>query len=508
MSGAAVAASAGLNARLVRNLCYNIGGQLLPLLLAAVSVPLLIRHIGVDRFGLLTIAWMVVGYFNLFDLGLGRAMTRIVADRLGGGRHAEVPQVMSSGLFMMTALGALAALLVVLMTPWLIGLLQVPAAFVAQTRNAFVLLALSVPAVILTTGLRGILEAHHRFRLTNAIRMPMGLWTFGSPLCVLPFTARLDWIVASLLLGRYIATAVHVHFVFRQVGTAALRTWPQRRICRELLAFGGWMTISNIISPLMVYMDRFFIGALLGTSAVAFYTSPYEVVFKLNIVSEGLFGVLFSLMVQRFAIDRGASDAMFALAIKLIAACLFPAVLAVMVLAQPFLRLWLGEAFAQRSSLVMQLLAIGIFINGFSKVALNLIQAHGRADVTAGLHLLELPLYLVALVLLVRRYGIDGAAMAWVLRMLVDAGLLWWMIRRVIGVSAAAIRLGTLLGGCACGLLCVFLWIPDARLCALLALPVLLVAALGFWTLVLAADERTTVVGRLRAAVSRLAARA
>ncbi|MCC4595780.1 flippase [Xanthomonas campestris pv. phormiicola] len=507
MSGSTVAAAAAPTPRLLRDLCYNIGGQLLPLLLAAVSVPVLIKQIGVDRFGLLTIAWMVVGYFNLFDLGLGRAMTRIVADRLGSGRQAEVPRVVSSGLSMMTALGALAALLVALATPWLIGLLHVPAEFVGQTRNAFVLLAVSVPAVILTTGLRGILEAHHRFRLTNAIRMPMGLWTFGGPLCVLPFTARLDWIVASLVLGRYIATAVHVHFVFRQVGSAALRAWPEQRICRELLTFGGWMTISNVISPLMVYMDRFFIGALLGSSAVAFYTSPYEVVFKLNIVSEGLFGVLFPLMVQRFANDRGASDAMFALGAKLIVACLFPAVLAVVVLAQPFLQLWLGTAFAQRSSLVMQLLAIGIFINGFSKVAFNLIQAHGRADVTAGLHLLELPLYSLALVLLVRRWGIDGAAVAWVLRMLVDAGLLWWMSRKVIGVSAGAIRSGAALGGCACLVLCVFLWIADATVRMLLAVPVLLGAALAFWVLVLGADERTNAAARLRVAVSRGAER-
>ena len=46
----------------------------------------------------------------------------------------------------------------------------------------------------------------------------------------------------------------------------------------RLLRFGGWMTVSNIVGPLMVTLDRFLIGALISVSAVAYYATPYEVV--------------------------------------------------------------------------------------------------------------------------------------------------------------------------------------------------------------------------------------
>lgn len=479
---------------LMRNLSYNIFGQLLPLIVAAVSIPMLIRHIGNDRFGLLTIAWMVVGYFNLFDLGLGRALTKLVADRLGAARAAEVAPLVSTGLVLMIGLGTVGAITVAFATPALTALLRVPAQYRDETVNAFYLLALSIPAVILTTGLRGVLEAYQRFDITNAVRTPLGLWTFGGPLCVLPFSTRLDWIVLSLVAGRLVSVCVYWHFAARQLGTRLIGAAPDRTVCKELLSFGGWMTVSNIVSPLMVYMDRFFIGALLGTSAVAFYTTPYEVVFKLNIVSEGLFGVLFPMMASRFVVDRSQSAAMLTLGSKLIAACLFPLVLGIVALAEPFLGLWVGPAFALHSALVMQLLAIGLFVNGFSKVAFNLIQAHGRADVTAKLHLIELPVYVLALVLLTRHAGIVGAAAGWAMRMLLDAGLLYWMSARVAHVGPRAIRDTVALAVGAVALLCGLLFVPMLTARIGLAAVALSVFGWVFWRTVMNDDDRSAVM--------------
>ena len=76
---------------IARNTIWNIVGQSLPLLLAVVAIPLLIRRLGVDRFGVLTLAWALVGYFGLFDLGLGRALDKgryrvaCSVQRIGGG---------------------------------------------------------------------------------------------------------------------------------------------------------------------------------------------------------------------------------------------------------------------------------------------------------------------------------------------------------------------------------------------------------------------------------------
>ena len=64
---------------LARNVVWNLLSQSAPMAAAIFTIPVLIAGIGTDRFGVLTLAWMVLGYFSLFDLGLGRR-----ADQDGG----------------------------------------------------------------------------------------------------------------------------------------------------------------------------------------------------------------------------------------------------------------------------------------------------------------------------------------------------------------------------------------------------------------------------------------
>jgi len=427
---------------LSRNLLYNLSGPLLPILTAAICIPMLIRHIGTDRFGLLTIAWTLIGYFSLFDFGLGRSLTWQVSRCLGDERHSEVAAIVRSALILMTWLSLIGSLVVAVSSGVLIGWLKVPPPLLDETRSAFLLLGASIPLVVLTSGLRGVLEAFQRFDITNAIRMMQGVWTFAGPLCVLPFSVRLDAIVIVLVAGRLATTIAYYAAVRRMLPASDHKTRLGALRQRELLSYGGWTTLSNTLSPVMDYMDRFFISSFLGTAIVAFYTTPYELVYRLNIISEGVLGVLFPMMAKRVAhsTSRVAGPEMLSLGTRLITVSVFPFILVVVLATHQLLHWWVGPAFEHKSSLVMQLLAVGLLINSFAKVPSSLIQARGRSDITAKLHLVELPLYVAGLLWMLDHAGIAGAALVWTLRMLLDFILLLWMSNATAGVPLATIR--------------------------------------------------------------------
>jgi O-antigen/teichoic acid export membrane protein len=484
---------------ITRNLVLNLLGQIAPLIAAVVTIPLLIHAIGVERFGVLTIAWMVIGYFSVFDLGLGRAMTRAVSERIGLKDLHAVPPLIWTALCLMFVLSLVAAAVIATTTDWLVdSVLKIPPGLAAETRAAFFWLAASVPAVILTTGLRGILEAYGRFDYTNAIRVPMGLWTFIGPLLVIPFSTRLDQIVIVLVLGRLATTLLHIPLVIRVAPEAFSKRHFDSVLARKLFAFGGWMTVSNLISPAMVYMDRFFIGAILGVGMVAYYTTPYEVVFKLNFFPEAVFGVLFPWMAARLANADRTPDYMYAMGIKMMAAFMFPMTFFLAVGAPDILRVWLGAKFAQESTPVMQILALGLCVNSFSKVAFNLLQAKGRADVTAGMHILELPIYLGVLWAMAHSYGILGAAVAWALRMLLDLALLSWAASRVAGLSVRAIGQTAGIVAAVIGLFSAGMSLDGAFARGVLfvfGVPAFLAA---LWVLVMDDHDRVTLLGLLR----------
>jgi O-antigen/teichoic acid export membrane protein len=353
------------------------------------------------------------------------------------------------------------------------------------------LLGLAIPLVISTAGLRGVLEAHQRFGLINALRVPMGVFTFAGPLLALPFSKSLFPVVGILVAGRLIGCVAHVVLCLQVAPELRERIAWHRPAAGPLLRFGGWMTVSNVVGPLMVTLDRFLIGALVSLSAVAYYATPYEVVTKFWLVPGALVGVMFPAFSTGFAQDRERTALLFSRSLKALFLVLFPIMLCTVALAQDGLKLWLGLEFAQHSFRVLQWLGVGVFINSLAFVPFAFLQGVGRPDLTAKLHLIELPLYLGLLWWLIGTRGIEGAAIAWTVRVTVDTLFLFGLSKRFLP-GKSPIRLRTALLP-AIALL-------TLALAALLHGPIvkglfLLATILGFvlvtWFRILTPEERT-----------------
>jgi O-antigen/teichoic acid export membrane protein len=350
---------------------------------------------------------------------------------MGAGQDHEVPTLVWTSLLLMLLLGLAGTLVAVLLSPWLVHhALNVPAALQRETLQSFYLLGLSIPVVISTAGLRGLLEAHQKFGLINALRIPLGIYSFASPLLVLPFSNSLFPVVGVLVAGRIVGWAVHLLLCFRVVPELRERIAWHGATVGPLLRVGGWMTVSNIVGPLMVTLDRFLIGAMVSMTAVAYYATPYELVTKLMIIPGALVGVMFPAFSASFSQDRARTAALYSRCVKYVFLILFPAVLLTVGLAQNGLTLWLGADFAQHSSRVLQWLAVGVFLNSLAAVPFALVQGVGRPDLTAMLHMIELPFYLLALWWLISTYGVEGAAIAWTARVGVDALILFVLAKR------------------------------------------------------------------------------
>lgn len=439
MAGTDIAAAPGR--RIFFHSLLNLAGTGGPLLVAVVAIPFLIAGLGTERFGVLTLVWVLIGYLGLLDLGIGRALTKLIAERLGTPAEDEVPALIGTALLLMFGFGCLGALACAALSGWLAStVLAIPPPLQSEAAVAFLLVAAAIPAVTLTTGLRGVLEACHRFDLVNAVRAPMGIFTFAGPLLVLPFTDALPAVVVVLIGGRAVAALVHWRLVRRVVPGFAGRLVFERGLVGPLLRFGGWMTVSNLVSPLMVYFDRFLIGALLSVAAVAYYATPYEVVTKLWIVPGALLSVLFPTFAAGIRQQPERMAALFGRALFAVLAVIAPVTLILVTFGETVLAGWVGEEFARNSTVVLQWLAVGVLVNSLAQVPFTALQGAGRPDLTAKLHLAEVPFYLAALAWLTLRHGIEGAAVAWVVRVSVDALALFLLTARLLPASAVWIR--------------------------------------------------------------------
>ena len=310
--------------------------------------------------------------------------------------------------------------------------MNIPLELHAESLYAFYLLALCIPIVITTVGIRGVLEAKQRFGFINLIRLCMGLFTFLAPLIVLLFSKSLIPITGVLAAGRLVVLVLHLLFCINVMPALSRGAAVDRLVLAPLLRFGGWITVSNIVSPVMSHLDRFLVAALVSIAAVAYYGTPYSVVSNLLIIPFSISGVMFPAFVASLVQDRERTAILFARGSKYVLLAMFPISLLIVAFAQQGLYHWLGKEFAEHSYRVAQLLTIGVFINSLAQIPFALVQSSGRPDLTAKLHLIELPFYVIAVLWMTRTFGIEGTAIVWSARVMADSLILFRMAKRVL----------------------------------------------------------------------------
>ena len=416
---------------LARNSALNLLGQVVPLAAAVVAIPPLMRGLGAERFGLLTLGWAAIGYFSLFEMGLGRALTQAVAQRLSTDRQAEVAPLSRSAMILLTGFGIAGALLFAALTPVLVvNVLNVSEELHREAIVSFWILAASLPFVLATSGWRALLEAHQHFGVATLLRLPLVVSSFLGPLLLLPFTRSLIPAMAIVATGRVIVLALHSWAALRMYPFLRARTPLWWEPAKALLRFGGWMTVSNVVSPLMVSLDRFAIGSILTVAAVSHYVTPYEVVVKLLIIPVSVAGVLIPALAASIAHDPDRTATLYDRFVRALVLTTFPAVLLAVALAEEGLFLWAGPILPPDSAVVARWLGLGVFAAAVAQAPLSALQSAGRPDLVAKLHVAELPFYLASLLALASGMGLTGVAMAWTIRSVADAVLLFWMAHR------------------------------------------------------------------------------
>ena len=411
--------------KLARNAGLNLVASIMPLPLALIAIPVLLQGLGIEKFGILTIAWALIGYAGILDLGIGRAITKICAESLEEGIDQPLSDAVSTGVVGLALGGVIGAALLVLLAPLIAtNALHVAIPLRQETIHAIAILGVCVPFVVSSSGLRGILEAFQRFDLVAYVRISSGILLILAPVLVLPWTNRLEIVMGVLTVVRILMWVAFLLAVRSTTPSLLRKINFSLPAAKSLLKFGGWVTVSNVVGPLIVYFDRFVIAAVLSVSAVTYYTTPFEAITKLWVVPSALVGVLFPAFSSSFRTRPQICTALFRNGIAITFASMAILAVLVMSLSKELLAIWLNADFAIKSGQVLCWLMLGVMFSSIAQVPFALIQAVGRPDMTAKLHCLELAPYVLLVLFFIDSMGIQGAALAWAIRAGVDLFLL------------------------------------------------------------------------------------
>jgi O-antigen/teichoic acid export membrane protein len=396
---------------------YNILGSVVPLVLTFVTVPLYIHFVGIQRVGILSLAWLLLGYFGLFDLGLGKA----TAFRIAGQRDAP-PQdratTLWGALIVNVGMGLIGGLLL-----WVAAYIYFAHYFkVAETLrpeilDAVPLLALSVPVATLTGVLTGALQGREKFLETNVISAVTTILFQLLPLGVaLVWGPTLTGLLTAALLSRAVAL-VALWRICRDEFTVGHAPKVERGTVFALLRYGGWVSFNGLIGPMLVIVDRFAIGNVLGANPLGLYHVPFQLAKQLAIIPGSLTNALFPKLTVATAEEARVLNRKALL--SLAATITLPVMIGIFAM-EPFLNLWVGRTIGEQSAPVGRILLIGFWCNAMALVPFTQLQAAGRPRTVAMILLLQIPPYLAGLYFAMIGYGIVGCAVALAVRFGVD----------------------------------------------------------------------------------------
>jgi O-antigen/teichoic acid export membrane protein len=479
----------------------------LPILAALLAIPPLIKGLGVEQFGVLSLGWVVMGYFALFDLGLGLATTKFAAEHIRDADKSRLASVVWTSLHLHAVLGLLGGALFAFLTPWLTDqAFQIPPQMRSEARTAFYWLAASIPFIIIAVCLRGLLEAAGRFGSINRVRIGGSLLNYLAPLAVLHFTHELVPMVAAIAIGRALVLVALTRPCFSVMPLVPVRPIDRTAIT-ALFRFGGWVLVSSLVPPLIMVADRFFVATFFSIAFVAYYVIPYEIVTKLWMFSASLLNALFPMMVALARSDPMQLRVVGERCERYLIVCVAPLVGCILVFSRDFFLLWLGMDFAEQSTTVAQWLAVGLLVHVVAQVPITLVQAAGRPELIAKLQVGQLVPYAVVAWLLLSVFEIAGIAMAWAVRAAVELTLSRIIATKVVGAFPRSgirpmvqwLTVFTFVAAC-WAIDSLFGFATSVKVATLV--PILAVYVIWQWRMLLTAQERAFVLARLGAVVT------
>ena len=424
---------------LAKHTIYNIVGGVIPAIGALVTVPIYVHLIGPARYGVLAIAWILLGYFGLFDLGLGRATSfRIAA--LVGAEPRDRADTFWAAVCVNLVMGLIGgALLWGAAGYFFAHVFKVDEALRPEMIAAVPWLAMSVPVATLTGVLTGGMQGREKFLGINVVSVISSTFFQIFPLVVTWLMgANLVWILAAALSARLAALAVLAYFCHVEL----VRGHPIRLKREEvplLLKYGGWVSVAAMLAPFLTVVDRFVIGATVGAVGVAVYTIPFQLTRQIAVIPGALNTAFFPRLAaaspeQRKILEREA--------LLTISSLVTLPVLGGIFLAEEVLRLWVGHKLGAEAAPIARILFLTFWFNGLALVPYTNLEASGRPDLVVKFQLAETIPYFIALYVGLKWFGIEGAALAFLFRMILDYGGLSWANGRrfpAIGVIATSL---------------------------------------------------------------------
>jgi O-antigen/teichoic acid export membrane protein len=401
------------------NIIANFAGRAWSALMALAFLPLYLRFLGVEAYGLIGFYVSIMALFAVLDMGLSVTLNRELA-RLSvlDGSEQEARDVTRTFEFVYWGAGIVIGAVIFSLAPFIAGhWINAQGVPVETMQQAIMLMGLTIalqwPVALYSGGLAGL----QRQTLLNAIRSLASTIQAGGAVLVL-------WLISPTILAYFIwqsiAGSLHTvllawflwRFLRRKGGAAAFR----KSLLIKHWRFTGGVAGTTLLVAALTQADKIVLSKMLSLEMFGYYSLSVVVAGILTYVSNPVSSALFPRFSQ--VVSSGTESDVALLYHKgsqLMALLIFPLWIVIALFSKELLGIWLGDtAIVTNTFFLVSLLATGTALNAIMFLPYTLQLAYGWTRLTLYTNVMAAAIFLPLLLWLVAQYGAKGAALAWI----------------------------------------------------------------------------------------------
>ena len=402
-----------------RNLIANFVGRGWAALMGIVFIPLYIKFMGIESYGLVGFFTTLQAVLVLLDLGLTTTLNREIARYSAlAEKSQDMRDLVRTLETIYWGLAFSIGAIVLVLSPFIAHeWVKADALSVEVVQKSIMLMglvmALQWPLGFYSGGLLG-LQRQVLFNILNAIWYTL---RFAGGVLVL-------WLVSPTILTFFewqvivsaVSTGLMAMALWRSLPASHERARFRFSIWNSVWRFAAGMSGISATVLILTQLDRIILSRMLSLELFGYYTLAWTVANGLTILSASIFTVVFPIFSQRVAVgDMEGLKMLYHRGCQLISVLILPIAILVALFAREILVIWIqNPVTVANTHFLVSLLIIGTALNGLMNLPYALQLAHGWTSLAFYTNVISVVLLIPLLVVAISYYGALGAAAVWI----------------------------------------------------------------------------------------------
>jgi len=371
-----------------RNLIANLSGRGLSALLNILFIPIYLKLMGIEAYGLVGIWMTISATLLLFDGGLGMALNRELAR---GGDLAKQRNLLRTMESMVWA-GAIVVMLLSL-------ILKKPL-FIAM--GCGIGIHFTIP--LYRSGLMG----GGKQPLQNVLTTIFVLLRGGAQIGVLLVWATpIAFFIAGALVLLMQSLSMRA-VLWHSLALDHRPTWGLHHL-KRVASFGLGVNVASLLAASSTHLDKIILSAVLPLKAFGLYSVAWSLASGLHVITCPIFSTFYPKLSELVAKNEAVSE-VFHKACRLLALLTFPIAAILIFFSREVLLLWTQSVeIAEGAHLLLSVMTCGLLLHSCTSIPYALQLAHGYTKLSVWQNVIATLLF----VPLLFTSGLVGAAFVW-----------------------------------------------------------------------------------------------